>query len=307
VVKTIFVAGCSGFIGGHLIEALTGETKEIRCLARNQARGVHFREKGFDFVVGDLLDRDSLKGCLDGVDLAIDLVGIIKEKGEFTFERVHVDGTKNFVEEARRAGAKRIFYQSSLGASTDSSSRFLKTKAEAEEIIRTSGIEYTIFRPSVIVGEQDGFTEKLKALIQMGPVVPVPGDGNSRFQPIDVHDWARCLLIAANDVNAAGKTFEFGGPEQLTYNEIVTQLMDAMGMKKRIVHLPMSFARAGVPFVGIAQGLSRFLGRKIPPVTGEQLTLLGIEYICDPYSVEKNFGFKPITYREALEKFVTKN
>jgi uncharacterized protein YbjT (DUF2867 family) len=305
--KTIFVAGCSGFIGGHLIEAFKRGTAEIRCLARNQARGVRFTEKGIDIVVGDLLNRESLKGCLDGVDLVIDLVGIIKEKGDFTFEKVHVAGTKNLVEEARRAGIKHIFYQSSLGASTDSSSHFLRTKAEAEEIVKTSGIEYTIFRPSVIVGERDGFTEKLKTLIQMGPVVPVPGDGNSRFQPIYVHDWARCLLIAADDVNAAGKTFEFGGPEQLTYNEIVTQLMDAMGMRKRIVHLPMSFARAGVPFVGLAQGLSRFLGRKIPPVTGEQLTLLGIDYICDPCSVENNFGFEPITYREALGKFITKN
>ncbi len=302
--RTIFIAGGSGFIGSHLLEALKGGPAGIRCLARNGARADRFRENGFDIAFGDLLHRDSLKGCLDGVDLVIDLVGIVQEKSEFTFERVHVEGTKNLVDEAARAGVRHLFYQSSLGASKESSSQFLRTKAEAEEIVRRSGIPCTIFRPSVIVGEKDAFTEKLKAVIRLGPVVPVPGDGNARFQPMDVHDWVKCFLIALEDGRAAGKTFEFGGPEHLTYNEIVIQLMDAMEIRKRIVHLPMSFARAGVPFVGLAKGLARFLGRKIPPVTGEQLTLLGIDNICDPDSVEKTFGFKPITYREALRKFI---
>jgi uncharacterized protein YbjT (DUF2867 family) len=304
MVKKLFITGGSGFIGNHLLESLKKKDFEIRCLARNPARAARFTEKGFEAHLGNVLDKGSLKDCLTGVDTVIHLIGIIEARGEFTFERVHVGGTENLVDEAKKAGVKHFFYQSSLGASLSSSSRFLTTKAEAEDIVKGSGIPYTIFRPSLVVGEHDGFTDKLKALIQLGPVVPVAGGGNAKFQPMDVDDWAKCFLSIMTGKDAIGKTYEFGGPEHLTQNEIVSLMMDAMGTKRRIVHLPVSFARAGVPFFGLAQGLGRFIGKKIPAVTAEQLLLLGIDNICDVNSVKNLFGFDPITFSEALKKFI---
>ncbi|HWR58698.1 MAG TPA: NAD-dependent epimerase/dehydratase family protein [Thermodesulfovibrionales bacterium] len=304
--KTLFITGGSGFIGNHLLEALRKEDFGIRCLARNAARAVRFTEKGFEAHLGNVLDRESLNGCMAGVDTVVHLVGIIQVRGEFTFERVHVKGTENLVNEAVKAGVKRFFYQSSLGVSLSSSSQFLGTKAKAEDLVRESGIPYTIFRPSLVIGEQDGFTDRLKALIQLGPVVPVAGGGNAKFQPMDVDDWVRCFISVINKKDAIGKTYEFGGPEHLTQNEIVTLMMDAMGIKRRIVHLPVSFARAGVPFLGLAQGLGKFIGKKIPAVTAEQLLLLGIDNICDVNSVKNLFGFDPIAFKESIRKFIPK-
>lgn len=301
---TIFITGGTGFIGQHLLTALKEDKYDIRCLARTSERAALCRDRGFEAFIGNILDAETLKGSLEGVDMVIHLVGIIEDRGDMTFEQVHVGGTKNIVEEVKRAGVRHFFYQSALGASLNSSSRYQRTKAEAEEIVKKSGIPCTIFRPSLIIGEKDGFTEKLMELVRLGPVVAVPGDGNAKSQPMDVNDWVKCFMKVINHPEAVEKTYEFGGPEHLTYNEIVTQLMEVMGIKKPIIHMPMSFVRAGVPFVGIAQGLGKFLRKKIPSVTSEQLKLLSLDNICDVTSVEKLFGFRPITFRESLRKFM---
>ncbi len=102
--------------------------------------------------------------------------------------------------------------------------------------------------------------------------------------------------------DASGKTYEFGGPEHLTQNEIVLTMMEAMGIRRPVVHLPVSFARAGVPFLGLAKGLGRFMGKTIPAITAEQILLLGIDNVCDVNSVKNLFGFDPISFREALAK-----
>ncbi len=306
MIKSVFLTGASGFIGTHLLEALKEGPYSIRCLARNDQRAARFTEKGFEAALGNILYREGLESCMEGIDAVVHLVGIIHARGEFTFERVHVAGTRNLINAAKRAGVRHFFYQSSLGASLKSSSRFLRTKAEAEELVKESGLTYTIFRPSLVVGERDGFTEKLKAVIQLGPVVPVAGDGNAKFQPMDVDDWVKCFMSIFGSDDSIGKIYEFGGPEHLTQNEIVSLIMETMGIKRTIVHLPVSFARAGVPFLGLARGLGRFIGRNIPVVTTEQLLLLGIDNICDVDSVRKLFGFDPITFKEALRKFIVR-
>ncbi|KAB2818847.1 MAG: NAD-dependent epimerase/dehydratase family protein, partial [Candidatus Dadabacteria bacterium] len=201
-------------------------------------------------------------------------------------------------------GVRHFFYQSALGASPDSSSRYQKTKALAEEAVRQSGIPFTIFRPSLVIGDGDGFTERLRELIGLGPVVTVPGTGNGRFQPLFVEDWVRCFLGIVNNEAALGRVYELGGPEHLTYNEILTTLMEALNISKPVVHVPMPLMKAGLPFMGIAQGLGRLVGKRVPSVSSEQLALLEIDNITELEAVEKSFGFSPIPYREALRSFI---
>lgn len=300
----LFIAGGTGFIGTHLLRALSEKGPGARCLVRSAERAGRCEREGFGAVIGDITDRESLRGRIDGCDTVVHLVGIIEDKDASTFEKVHVEGTGNLVDEAKRAGVRHFFYQSALGASPDSSSRYQKTKALAEETVRQSGIPFTIFRPSLVIGEGDGFTERLKELIGLGPVVTVPGTGNGRFQPIFVKDWVRCFLCIVGNEAALGKLYEFGGPEHLTYNEILRTLMDALNVKKPVVHVPMPLMKAGLPFMGIAQGLGRLVGRKVPSVSSEQLALLEIDNVTALDSVEKAFGFTPLTFREALRSFI---
>ena len=304
----LFVAGGTGFIGSHLVGALSASGHKVRCLARSPERAGKCKDAGFETAAGDITDRRSLKGKLDGCDSVAHLVGIIEEMGDATFERVHVEGTRNLVAEAKKAKVKFFFYQSALGASADAGARYLKTKAAAEEIVRASGIPYTVFRPSLVVGSGDGFTGRLGELITMGPVVPIPGDGKTKFQPMYVGDWIRCFKSvfsgAPYDARHASHTYELGGPEHLAYNEIITLLMRAMGVEKPVVHIPLGIIRMSLPFSGISRGVGALLGKKIPSVTSEQLDLLQVDNICDKDSVQKNFGFVPMAYKDALALFV---
>lgn len=303
-----FIAGGTGFIGKHLMNALGAKGCNARCLVRSEDKALICRSLGFEAAIGDITDRESLKGKLDGCDTVIHLVGIIEEKGSMTFEKVHVEGTRNLADEARKAGVRHIFYQSALGASAASWAKYYKTKAEAEEIVKASGIAYTIFRPSLVVGEGDGFTEKLKELVRVGPFIPVPGSGKAKLQPIYVEDWVKCFMTlflnGLRNTDYGSRIYEFGGPEHLTYNEIVLQLMEALSISKPVIHIPIKFIKMSLPFYGISKGIGNFLGKKIPSVTAEQLSLLQLDNICDKESVEKSFGFVPMKYGEALKLFI---
>ncbi|MEK6673948.1 MAG: NAD(P)H-binding protein, partial [Nitrospirota bacterium] len=197
----IFIAGGTGFIGQNLIRALKEKGHSIRCLVRTQERASICEKAGFDAVVGDITDRESLRNSLQGVGMVVHLVGIIEESGNATFEKVHVEGTRNLVDEAKAANVNHFFYQSALGASLTSPAGYQKTKAEAEELVKKSGLPFTIFRPSLVIGNNDGFTTRIKELINLGPVVVIPGDGNARFQPIFVEDWVKCFMKIFSDAS----------------------------------------------------------------------------------------------------------
>lgn len=300
----IFIAGGTGFVGRHLLESLKGSGTPVRCLVRDHEKAERLRSQGFQVLKGDMRDPHSLKGQLEGVKTVVHLVGIIQEEGAVTFRSVHVTGTQNLVHEATASGVGHFFYQSALGADTDSSFKYLRTKAEAEEVVRSSGIPYTIFRPSLIVGQGDGFTERTRQLISAGPVVPVPGRGLARFQPLYIKDWLHCFHGALSNPESRDRTYELGGPEHLTYNEILNEIMKALNVHKKIVHLPMGLTRFALPFMGMIQSAASALGRTIPDVTQELLSLLDQDNICEPDSVQKHFGRTPMTLAAALREFL---
>ncbi|GBD99133.1 3 beta-hydroxysteroid dehydrogenase/Delta 5--_4-isomerase [bacterium BMS3Abin07] len=301
----ILIAGATGFVGRHLLEQLKEKPVRVRCLVRNADKADQVRALGFGAVRGDITDPSSLENALAGINTLVHLVGIIEEKGELSFRNVHVTGTENLINESIKHGVKRIIFQSALGSDINSPFNYLKTKAEAEQIIISSGIPYTIFRPSLIVGKGDGFTERVKQIISAGPAVPVPGNGTARFQPLYINDWVKCFMKVTENNIPPNRVYTFGGPEQLTYNEILLQIMKALGINKPVIHIPVNAARLALPFMGFIGSIAKILGRKIPPVTNELLSLLNRDNICDENSVENNFGFTPVRFSDALNEFIT--
>jgi len=298
----IFIAGATGFVGRHLIRSLSSGGYRARCLVRSEEGDRLCTSLGFETCRGDITDRESLKGKLEGIRIVTHLVGIIKEQGETTFDKVHVKGTENLVDEAKSSNVEHLFFQSALGADPGSPFKYLRTKAEAEEIVKSSGIPYTIFRPSLIIGPGDGFTENIKELLRLGPVVPVPGNGEARFQPIFIEDWVRCFLTVMDSVNPENRVFEFGGPGHLSYNEILKVIMKEMGLNKPIVHIPPAIAKAGLPFLGVFRSLGSRMGMKMPDVSAEQIDLLQIDNVTETDSVEHLFGFRPAGFEEAVKR-----
>ena len=292
----IFIAGASGFVGGHLSEHLLKNGQRIKVLVRSAAAGERFSSKGIETIPGDITKPETLAGILSPDDMVIHLVGIILEKGDATFQRVHVEGTGNLVNEARRAGVRHFFYQSALGADKNSWSGYLKTKAEAEEMVKDSGLPYTIFRPSLIIGPWDGFTRKILDMLKLSPVLPVPGDGQARFQPLYIKDWLKCMDRVIADPGAHRSIYNLGGPQHLPYHEIVELMSEASGRKRPVFNIPMGLMRFGASVLSVVMSS--------PPVTMDQLRLLEQDNITDPDAVRKNFGFEPMSLKDALNEFM---
>ena len=173
----ILVTGGTGFVGSHLIQRMCKEGLPVRAVARSPDKVQALKDLGVEVVKGDVSDKASLEQATAGVERVIHLVGIIQESPGETFHGVHVDGTRNLLEAAKKNNVRGFFYQSALGARPNAKSEYHKTKWEAEELVRASGIPYTILRPSLIYGSGDRFTIRLSEMIRLSPLLPVIGSG----------------------------------------------------------------------------------------------------------------------------------
>jgi NADH dehydrogenase len=223
-------------------------------------------------------------------------VGIIQEAAGATFQRVHVDGTRNLLEAARKSGVRHFFYQSALGTRPNAKSEYHKTKWAAEELVRASGISFTILRPSLIYGPGDQFTIRLSEMIRLSPVLPIIGSGRSKVQPIYIDDVATCIVKAVTSDCCLNEICEIGGPDQLTYEEVTVAIADAMGVNRPTLHLPLFFMKS------MATVLKAVLPK--PPVTTDQLIMLQEDTVCSMRDIRDAFGVEPIGFPEGLEKFI---
>lgn len=290
----ILVTGGTGFVGSQLVSQLIREGHRVRCLSRNPREAIHLRTWGAELTKGDINDPASIEVALRGMSHVIHLVGIIQERGKQTFERVHVQGVQNVLDACRQAKSpiKRIVHMSALGTSEEAKSRYHQTKWQAEELVRQSGLRYTILRPSLIFGKQGEFFQLLKRLATLPVFTPVVGTGETTFQPISVKDVAKCFIKALDNPDAENKTLELGGPEQYTFNELLDLVASYFHKRKIKLHLP-------IPMVYP----SAWLGEKLlpkAPLTTDQLAMLQQNNTCDNTPLMRTFAIKLQSLRENL-------
>jgi uncharacterized protein YbjT (DUF2867 family) len=290
----IFLSGGTGFVGGHMRKALMDRGYSIRLLVHK--KGGSF-EEGVELVEGDITVPGTFSDALTGCDAAINLVGIIREfpaRGA-TFEKLHVEAAKNILHAARVAGVKRYIHMSALGTRPDATSGYHRSKFRAEELVRESGLDWTIFRPSIIFGPGDDFVNKLAGFIRTFPAVPVIGDGTYRLQPIAGADVARCFAMALEMPETCGKTYEICGPDRFTFNELLDTIGLIIGkpdVKK--VRNPLGIMKVIVP---LFQGFSFF------PVTMDQILMLVEENICDG-KWRETFRFEPERFADGIARYL---
>lgn len=294
----ILVTGGTGLVGSHLLQQLRKKNIPVRALVRNPLTATTLADMGVEVVQGDIADTASLKAAVRGVDRIVHLVGIIQETAGATFRSVHVDGTRNLLDAAKRAGVRQFLYQSALGTRPAAKSSYHKTKWDAEELVRASGIAFTIFRPSLIYGQGDQFTLRLSEMIKLSPILPVIGSGSSKVQPLFIDDIVSCLVQAVTTDCCLNEIYELGGPEQLTYQEVTAAIAEAMGVSRPTIHLPLFFMRP------MARMLETVLPK--PPVTTDQLIMLQEDNVCSMRDIRDAFGIEPMKFREGLGKFITK-
>ena len=220
---------------------------------------------------------------MEGIDAVVHLVAIITERRSQTFDRVNRAGTVNVLDAMRDAGVDRLVHQSAFGAGPDDRFPYLRSKWLAEEAVRASGRDFTVLRPSVLHGEGAGFFRPIVWTLRWAPVYPMVAGGATRFSPLSIRDLSSCVVECLRG-NAIGSTLDVGGPEVLTFSDIVRLVMETLGKRRRIVDVPVWAAR---PFAAI-QGL-----RRDPLVTNQQLDMVVLDNACDPDSVSDAFGFVP--------------
>ena len=280
------MTGATGFVGRRVVAALEAAGfGPLRCLVHRPRLASVLNGHRVELVQGEMLDSASLRAALQGVQTVIHLVSIIREKGRYTFRQVNWEATRTLTEEAKKAGVRRFIYMSALGARDDPHFRYAYSKWQAEQEVARSGIPYTILRPSILFGEGDEFFNTLAALVRLLPIVPVAGDGRARFQPLSVEDLARCLPLVLTGERFLGQVVEMGGPEQMTYDQIVDLLAQTLGLRRWKVHIPVPLMRL------LALAMEALLPR--PPVTREQLRYLALDNTTAPGAFERWFGFRP--------------
>jgi len=291
----MLITGGTGFVGSHLIKRLIDEGHKVRCVIREGSKKIdRIKGLGAEIVHGDVTDADSLIDACKGIDTIIHLVGIIQEEKGMTFQSIHVAGTRNLVNAAKKNNVRLFYYQSANGADKDGKTAYYKTKAEAEEIVKNCGLDYIIFRPSLIYGDGDQFVLRLKKIIHDAPVIPIIGSGESLLQPIFIDDLVACLIKAITTPQLKNRIFCIAGPEQIRFKDVVIRIADAMGVKRPSFHIPVFFMR---PAAMIMESILQK-----PPVTVDQITMLQMNNVCDIKEMKEVFNIEPISFNEGLLK-----
>jgi uncharacterized protein YbjT (DUF2867 family) len=238
----ICVLGGTGFVGTEIVARLVSEGHWVRVPTRNPARGQHLRVLStVQLITANVHDLRTLGQLLAGMDVVINLVGILNESGRATFQSVHVDLAAKVVAAARGAKIRRLLQMSGLGADRERGpSRYLRSKGEAEALIRAAGahLDYTIFRPSVIFGPGDSLTNRFASLLGVsGGFLPL-ARSQARFAPVYVGDVANAFVKTLEQRESFAETYELCGPEVLTLEQIVQRTAAVAQLPCRISRLP---------------------------------------------------------------------
>ena len=299
----VFVTGGSGFVGREILWQLHEAGHAIRLLSRrggsDEVRQLAYRHRA-EVIDASADSVASLTTAMRGCDAVIHLVGIISETKRNTFQQVHVDLTRSVLAAATAAGVKRFIHMSALGAKAGARSRYHQTKWQAEELVRNSGLAWTIFQPSVIYGRDDGFVNLLAGICRWSPVIPIFGPGTNQLQPVAVENVARAFVGALDSAASIGAIYELCGPEVFTMNQLWAEVLRAIGRRRRCIHLPMALARMQVGCLEIGASL---VGRA-SPLTRDQLLMLEEDNTGDPSKAANDFQLSAPSFADGIAKYL---
>ena len=299
----VLVTGGTGFVGTHLVNALLRRGHAVGVLARNPDSARNRYNRPVESVPGNVLDPASIARACAGRDAVIHLVGIIWENGDQTFDRMHREAVVNVVGAMQSAGVRRLVHMSAMGSSDDSPSEYARTKAAGERVVRESGLDWTVFRPSIIFGPGDGFVSLLAELVRKNPgFIPVIGSGETRFMPVSIRDVVRVFCDALERPETVGQVYEVGGRDTFTLNEIYRDIALAVGKRRKpLVHFPLWWGRF---LAGRFEGLARSGWLDAPPLTRDQLKSLSRDNVADTSKTEAAFGPAAEEFRLGIRQYI---
>ncbi|HVA86300.1 MAG TPA: complex I NDUFA9 subunit family protein [Candidatus Saccharimonadales bacterium] len=295
---TILVTGATGFVGSHTVPALLAAGHRVIGLVRTSASATSLaagplaalpvdQRARFSTRTGDVTEPASLPAALAGVAAIVHLVAIPRDfNSGRDLARVNIEGTRNVVQAAHSAGVRRFVHLGAMGVVEDPNLHYANSKALAERIVRESSLDWTILKPSLMWGEGDGFFGIIARLARWSPlVIPVPGNGKSRFQPLWVGDLAHVIVFCLEHPETVGQTHELGGPTYWTYREITREVLGATGRQRVILPMP-------VPLISLVARANELIHGPFP-VASDQLRQLKLDNIGPLDGVSRAFGVEP--------------
>jgi len=308
----IVVTGGTGFVGREICRRLAAQGVPVRAVARHAP--TQPLPDGVSFFPADVTRAISLREAMDGAKAVIHTVGIIREKGEATFDRIHRHATAETVSAAHRARVPRFILVSALGARPTSASRYQQTKAAAEEIVRQSGLAFTILRPSVVYGPGDQFANFLASWMRppfswlTGGFLGIPGGDSVNLCPASVGEVAEAVVRSLGQERALGQTFDLAGPS-VSLKELALAIARAMGLRPTWVEQPPDVFTAMVPWFWLTASkpvlhpiplplcrIAAAVAERLlpnPPLTTDQVVMLEEGQFGDPTPAAEILGFRP--------------
>ena len=273
---TIF--GGTGFIGRYVICRLAARGARLLVISRSpRVHGQHLQPLGsVDQIVvqgADLSSDTALRRTVAGSSGVINLIGILYETGRQQFAEVHGALPGRIAAAASAEGVPRLVQISAIGADAGSASAYARSKAEGERRVREAFPGATILRPSIVIGPEDSFFNRFAALARILPALPLIGSGKTRFQPVYVGDVAQAVIAALERDDCQGQTYELGGPQTYTFEELMRYMLKVLGRRRLLMDVPF----------GLANFQARFLELlPEPPLTRDQVELLKHDNVVAP-------------------------
>lgn len=298
----ILVTGATGFIGRNLVQALLKRNLPVRCLYPENRR---FRvpwdapdaEYIPDVVLGSILDDEVLYQAVTGTHTIIHLESAQWWGSERNMERIELAGTRNLVSVARAARVGRIIMLSQIGASSASAYTLHRIKGQVEEIIRSSGLAYTIIRSGVVFGEEDAFINHIAMMLATNPVLHLmPGEGEIALHPIHIDDIVECLVRSLESLDLVDNLVEVGGPEYITYEGLLLTVMRLTGNRRLIIPVPPYALRLLTRVYGL------FFPRSL--TTPQWLDILATNRTTSLGNVYTYFNFRPRRIEDTLAQYL---
>jgi uncharacterized protein YbjT (DUF2867 family) len=295
----ILISGATGYIGRHLVSRLAAQEERPRCLVRDTRRAASILPGDkIELVQGDTTQPASLEAAMHGIDTIVHSAFITadhKQSTGNTYEETNVQGTANVIKAAKDAGVKRIIEMSGLGTKPGRPGSYMQGRFLAEKMLKESGLDWTIIQPSVLFGKDAPFIKGLSELIRSAPVVPLIGGGKMLFQPIYVEDVVTVVMQTLEDpARTSGKTYTIGGPAYYSFTQVIDELLHAM--HKTRIKAPAPRLLVGVGAAVMEAVLPR------PPLTKAAMTLFSFDNTTDLESVERDFGFEPMSFTAYLQE-----
>ena len=301
--RLVTIYGGSGFVGRHAVRAFAQRGWRIRVAVRRPELAFHLQPLGrvgqIHAVQANLRYPDSVARALEGAEVAVNLVGILYERGRQSFEAVQAAGAGAVAKAAAAAGT-RLVHVSAIGADARSASGYARSKAAGEKAVSSAIREAVILRPSVVFGQEDDFFNRFAELARWLPALPLIGDGKTRFQPVFVGDVAAAIVAAAEERAPPATVYELGGPEVKTFRELLELMLRVIGRGRLLVPLPFALARLQAFFL-------EFLPK--PPLTRDQVRLLERDNVVSPKAERegrtlKGLGFAPTSLEAILPSYL---